>query len=264
MNWLLPYEIEAIKKFCIENKDEFRGYRYLAWLMIDKDVAYASPATVYNIMKRNSLINKWNQSGTEHEKGFRQPEKPNEQWHTDFAFVKISGVFYYFAAVLDGFSRKILVWDLFQDMTEFSVELLITKAKELYPDAIPRIIHDNGSQYTNDDLKKLLAQFGMADSKTRPYHPQSNGKIERFHRTLREEHVRRTPYISVSEAEIRMADWITFYNSERLNGAIFYLTPDEVFEGRMKERIAERKNKLHTANIKRQDFWKSQQKQIAG
>lgn len=60
MNWLLPCEIEAIKQFCVENRDEFRGCRYLAWLMIDKDVAYASPATVYNIMKRNSLINKWN------------------------------------------------------------------------------------------------------------------------------------------------------------------------------------------------------------
>lgn len=115
-------------------------------------------------------------------------------------------------------------------MSEFSVEILITKAKELYPNATPRIIHDNGSQYTNDDLKKLLAEFGMADSKTRPYHPQSNGKIERFHRTLRTEHVRRTPYITISDAEIRMAEWITFYNSERLNGAIFYLTPDEVLK----------------------------------
>ena len=227
--------------------------------MIDQNIAYASPATVYNIMKRNLLINKWNQSGTEHEKGFKQPEKPNEQWHTDFAFVKISGVFYYFAAVLDGFSRKILVWDLFQDMKELNVEILITKAKELYPEAKPRIIHDNGSQYTNDDLKKLLAQLEIEDSKTRPFHPQSNGKIERFHRTLRTEHIRRTPYISASYAEIKMAEWITFYNSERLNGAIYYLTPDEVFEGRMKERLAERKNKLHTAIIKRQDYWKSQQ-----
>ena len=56
----------------------FRGYRYLAWLMIDENVAYASPATVYNIMKKNGLISKWNKSGEEHEKGFKQPEKPNE------------------------------------------------------------------------------------------------------------------------------------------------------------------------------------------
>lgn len=148
-------------------------------------------------------------------------------------------------------------------MTEFSVELLLTKTKELYPDATPRIIHDNGSQYTNDVLKKLLAQFGMADSKTMPYHPQSNGKIERFHRTLRTEYIRRTPYIELSDAEIRMSEWITFYNSERLKVAISYLTPDEVFEERMKERIAERENKFYTANIKRHDYWKSQQEKIA-
>lgn len=70
--WLLPWEREA-------NKDMFRGYRYLAWLMIDENVAYASPATVYNIMKKNGLISKWNKSGEEHEKGYKQPEKPNEQ-----------------------------------------------------------------------------------------------------------------------------------------------------------------------------------------
>ena len=176
--WLLPCEREAIKDFCAANNDEFRGYRYLAWHMVDMDIAYASPATVYNIMKRNGLINRWNKSGEAHEKGFHQPEKPNEQWHTDFSYIRIGGKFYYFSAVLDGYSRKILVWDLFEDMKEFNVELLVTKAKELYPDAKPRIIHDNGKQYVSDDFHKLLAQLEIVDSRTRPFHPQSNGKVD--------------------------------------------------------------------------------------
>ena len=113
--------------------------------------------------------------------------------------------------------------------------LLRTKAKELYPDARPRIIHDNGAQYVCDDFHKLLAQLEIEDSRTRPFHPQSNGKIERFHRTLRTEHVRRTPYVSASYAEMKIAEWICWYNSERLNGAVSYLTPDEVFEGKMGE-----------------------------
>jgi len=255
--WLLPEERKAIKTFCGANLDKFRGYRYLAWLMVDRDIAYASPATVYNIMKKNGLINRWNKSGKPHEKGFRQPERPNEQWHTDFSYIRIGGKFYYFSAVLDGFSRKILTWDLFEDMKEFNVELLITKAKDLYPDARPRIIHDNGAQYVCDDFHKLLAQLEIADSRTRPFHPQSNGKIERFHRTLRTEHVRRTPYVSVSYAEIKIAEWICWYNSERLNGAVSYLTPDEVFEGKMEERLAERKRKLYNAGIRRQEFWKN-------
>lgn len=147
--------------------------------------------------------------------------------NTDFSYIRIGGKFYYFSAVLDGFSRKILVWDLFEDMKEFNVELLVTKAKELYPNEKPRIIHDNG-------------------------------KVERFHRTLKTEHVRRTPYVSASYAEIKIAEWICWYNSERLNGAIFYLTPDEVFDGKMEERLVERKNKLYNASIKRQEFWKNQ------
>ena len=167
--WLLPWEQEAIRAYCEANKDMFRGYRYLAWLMIDENVAYASPATVYNIMKKNALISKWNKSSEEHEKGFKQPKKPNEQWHTDFSYIRIGTKFYYFSAVLDGYSRKILVWDLFDDMKEYNVELLITKAKELHPDAKPRIIHDNGKQYVANEFKNLLALLGIADSKTRPF-----------------------------------------------------------------------------------------------
>ena len=231
--------------------------------MVDRNIAYASPATVYNVMKSSNLISRWNKSGNEHEKGFKQPEKPNEQWHTDFSYIRIGSVFYYFSAVLDGYSRKILVWDLFEDMKEFNVELLLTKARELYPEAKPRIIHDNGAQYVNDDFKKFLAQISVADSKTRPFHPQSNGKVERLHRTLKTEHVRKTPYFSVTDAKQKMAEWITFYNSERLNGAIGYLTPDEVFEGKKEKRIAERESKLHNAIIKRQDYWKNQQKKAA-
>ena len=225
--------------------------------MIDLDIAYASPATVYNIMKKNGLISRWNKSGTEHEKGFKQPVSANEQWHTDFSYICIGGIFYYFSAILDGYSRKILVWDLFEDMTELNIEILVTRAKELYPDAKPRIIHDNGRQYLGDDLRKLFAKLSIEDSKTRPFHPQSNGKVERFHRTLKTEHVRRTPYLDYSDAELRMADWITWYNSERLNGAVKYLTPDEVFEGKMNERLAERRNKLHNASKRRQAYWES-------
>ncbi len=153
---------------------------------------------------------------------------------------------------------RYLAWDLFEDMKEYNVELLITRAKELYPDDRPRIIYDNGKQYVGEDFKKLLALLEIADSRTRPFHPQSNGKVERFHRTLKTEHVRRTPYVSASYAEIKMAEWIAWYNSGRLNGAISYLTPDEVFDGKKEKRLAERKQKLYDASIRRQEYWRNQ------
>ena len=95
-------------------------------------------------------------------------------------------------------------------------------------------------------------------ARTRPFHPQSNGKVERFHSPLKTEHVRRTPYVSASYAEIKMVEWIAWYNSERLNGAISCLTPDEVFDGKKEKRLAERKQKLYDASIRRQEYWRNQ------
>jgi len=88
-------------------------------------------------------------------------------------------------------------------------------------------------------------------------HPQSNGKLERFHRTLKGEHVRRSSYLSYEDACERMASWVAYYNSERLHSSICYLTPDDVFYGKKEKRLAERREKLHTANINRKAYWHS-------
>jgi hypothetical protein len=84
-----------------------------------------------------------------------------------------------------------------------------------------------------------------------------NGKLERFNRTLKTEHVRRAAYLSYEDACLRMAEWIAYYHEKRLHSAIWYLTPDDVFYGKMAERLAERKEKLHTAFIDRQEYWQA-------
>jgi len=257
--WTTPDEQKAIIGFCRTNKDMLFGYRYLAWLMVDRNIAFVSPATVYNIMKRNDLIHRWARpAGEEKTKGFDQPKAPNEQWHTDISYIKILGVFYYFISVMDGFSRKILVWGLFTSMDGINVEFLIAKAKERYPDANARIIHDNGKQFVSKDFYDLIALLELCETAASPSHPQSNGKLERFHEIFKTEHVRRTAYTGYDDAKEKMARWIRFYNSERLHGAIMYLTPEEVFAGKKEERIAERREKLHTAYINRRTYWQNQ------
>jgi transposase InsO family protein len=167
-------------------------------------------------------------------------------------------VFYYFISILDGYSRKILVWDLYQDMEGIRAELVLTKAREQYPLAKARIISDNGGQFVSKDFRELAALLEFEQTFTSPAHPQSNGKLERFHRTFKTEHVRQSAYFGYEDAKERMAVWMGYYNEARLHSAIWYLTPQEVFEGKMKVRLAERNEKLYTASINRRSYWQSE------
>ena len=158
---------------------------------------------------------------------------------------------------MDGYSRRLLAWRLCQNMEGINAQILVTETKELYPDAgRARIISDNGSQFISKDFEELLVLLEYEHTLTSANHPQSNGKLERFNRTIKTEHVRRTAYVNYQDAYQRMAKWIAYYNSERLHSAIWYLTPNDVFHGRTVDRLAERKEKLHTAFIKRQEYWR--------
>lgn len=140
-------------------------------------------------------------------------------------------------------------------MEGLNVEILVTRAKELYPEAHARIIHDDGKQFASGNFIDLVAKFELWETSTSPFHPQSNGKVERFHKTLKAEEVRRDAYQDYSDARRKMSDWINYYNSERLHSAIGFLTPDEVFAGKMGERLAERRTKLYNATRDREVYW---------
>jgi transposase InsO family protein len=254
-HWLTPDEYKAIISFC-ENRME-NGYRYLCWLMIDANIAYVSPATVYNTLKKAGLTKKWAEMEGEVKKGFDQPKAIHEHWHIDFSYIRVCGVFYYFISVMDGYSRKILAWMLCESMEGMWAEIIIAKTRELYTCANPRIISDNGSQFTSKDFHELTKLLEMKHTFTSPAHPQSNGKLERFHRTLKEEHVRTSAYFSYEDAKERMGRYINYYNVERLHAALLYLPPEDVFQGLKEIRIAERREKLYTAIISRRNYWQS-------
>ena len=160
---------------------------------------------------------------------------------------------------MDGYSRKILDWALCENMEGINIELLVARVKEKYPEAKARIIHDNGKQFISKDFKSLVSLLELYETAARICHPQSNGKLERFHSTLKTEHVRQTAYFSYEDAKEKMAQWIDFYNSGRLNGALLYLTPADYFEGRKESGLAERREKLHTADINRKAYRLQQQ-----
>jgi transposase InsO family protein len=254
--YLTPDEIRAIILYCSANP--LKGYRVQSWEMVDANVAYVSCSSVYNIIKRYNLGKKWAEVEEMKKKGFDQPVAVHEQWHIDFSYIRIGGAFYYFLGILDGYSRRMLNWRLCRNMEGINAEILVAETKELYPEARnPRIISDNGSQFISKDFEELLVFLEFGHTLTSANHPQSNGKLERFNRTLKSEHVRRSAYINFKDACIRMSEWIAYYNSKRLHSAIWYLTPNDVFYNRTEGRLAERKEKLHTAFINRQEYWRS-------
>jgi transposase InsO family protein len=259
--YLTPEETEAIVNYCriACSSHPEKGYRTLCWEMVDKNIACVGESSVYNVINRYKLAKTWEEIVEQAGGGFVQPKAVHEQWHTDFSYIKIRGSFYYFVSILDGYSRRILNWRLCETMEGIQVEVLVTETKELYPQAKnPRLISDNGSQFISHDFNELLIVLEIGHTFTRANHPQSNGKLERFHRTLKSEHTRRSAYVDEEDARVRMALWLAYYNSERLHRAIGYLTPDDVFYGRRDSRLAERREKLHTARITRQEYWQAQ------
>jgi hypothetical protein len=167
--------------------------------------------------------------------------------------------------MLGGYSRRILNWRLCGTMEGVNAEVLVTETREQYPEAQhPCLISGNGSQFISRDFKELLIMLEIGHTFTRANHPQSNGKLERFHRTLKTEHTRRPAYVDGTDARARMALWLAYYNSERLHSANGYLTPDDVFYGRRETRLAERREKLHTAKSTRQAYWKAKGRQPCG
>ncbi|MCL4219564.1 MAG: integrase core domain-containing protein, partial [Candidatus Hydrogenedentes bacterium] len=120
-----------------------------------------------------------------------------------------------------------------------------------HPGATPRIISDNGPQFVSKDFKEFIRISGMTHVKTSPYYPQSNGKIERWHKSLKAECIRPKTPLSLEDARRVVDEFVTYYNNVRLHAAIGYVTPKDMLEGRQAEIHAERDRKLEAAREER-------------
>ena len=248
--WLLAWEKAAIVDFHFRHPGE--GYRRLAWMMVDADVVAASPSSVWRVLKIAGLLNRCGRAESTKGKGFVQPLTPHEHWHSDISYLNIAGTFYYFFGLIDGASRFLVHWEIRESMKEADLEIVIERAKAVYPQARPRIISDNGPQYVSHDFHEFIRLSGMTHVRTSPYYPQSNGKIERFHGSLKRECIRpRTP-VSLDDARRLVGRFVNYYNTERLHSAIGYVAPAAVLEGRAEGIRAERTRKLLAARTARQ------------
>jgi putative transposase len=219
--------------------------------MLDQDVVAVSPSSVYRVLDGAGLTKRHNSKPSLKGKGFDQPAKPHEHWHVDVSYINIAGTFYYLCTLLDGYSRFIVHWEIRERMTEADVEVIVQRAREQYPDARPRIISDNGPQFIARDFKEFIRICGMTHVRTSPYYPQSNGKIERWHKTLKGECIRVKTPLSLEDARRIVVEFVQYYNESRLHSAIGYVTPADKLAGRERVIFAERDRKLEAARERR-------------
>jgi putative transposase len=229
--WLEDWEKQAILDY--HERHPLEGYRSLAFMMLDDDVVAASPSSVYRVLKQaGRLDRKWRKTSRKGT-GFVQPLRPHEHWHIDVSYINIGGTFYFLCSLLDGYSRYLVHWELRESMKEWEVETVVQRGLEKFPGEKPRIISDNGPP-TNAPRRC------------------PNGKLERWHGSLKRECIRPACPESLDEARQQVQRYVDQYNHARLHSAIEYLTPADKLNGLGQLILDERDRKLEESRARRQ------------
>jgi transposase InsO family protein len=217
-------------------------------LKITDDGLYISESTVYCILKREGLIKPAEIKGFKASHEYHHKTKrPNEMWATDCSYLKVTGWgYYYLVTVMDDFSRFILAWQLKTDMSANSLIDVTQEAVDLTGMTdVPVedrtcLLSDNGAGYLSRKFNEYLGLVKIKHIVASPYHPQTNGKIERYHRTIKGK-INLVPYDTPSELENEIASFVRYYNYYRYHEALKNVTPNDVYTGRQIEILEHRK-----------------------
>ncbi len=193
---------------------------------------------------------------------FQHPTKRvHEMWQTDFTYFRvIHWGWYYLSTVLDDFSRYIIAWKLSSTMAATDVKdtldqaLAVTGVDQIRVKHRPRLLSDNGPAYLSGELREYLGERRMAHTRGAPYHPQTQGKIERYHRTMKNV-VKLQHYYFPWELEAALRDFVGYYNNERYHESLDNVTPADLYFGRQYAVLTERdKIKRLTMNRRRKEY----------
>lgn len=221
--------------------------RKLAVTFTDQKRYFVSEASVYRLLKAHDLITSPAFILLKAADRFDHPTTaPNQLWQTDFTYLKVIGWgWFYLSTVLDDFSRYILAWKLCTTMTATDVSdtlQMALKASGLNRVKLrhrPRLLSDNGPSYVSADLGKWLEQNDLAHTRGRPYHPMTQGKIERWHRSMKNQILQENYYLP-GELEARIADFVAYYNTQRYHESLDNVTPEAVYFGRAQSILKKR------------------------
>jgi len=253
-----PEEAQAVCAFALEHPA--MGYKRLAWLMVDEDVAYLRPYQVYRILQEANLLMRRPRLVEEELRRPPEPDHPDQLWHIDLMYLYIPPRWYYLVDILDGYSRFLVHWSLNLTLEAHTVTLTVQQALErldgCHPGE-PRLVHDHGSQFLSFEWRSFISSVGLMEIRTRLAHPESNGRLERLHRTHREEGLIGEGLRDYYQAVDAMKRWSWYYNYKRPHSALGYMPPAEYYRGDPKARWAERHRKLAQAAEERRVYWRT-------
>jgi len=253
-----PEEVAAVCAFALQYSA--LGYKRLTWAMVDRDLACLRPYQVYRILQERQLLRRRPQPPVEALPRPPAAERPDQVWHVDLMYVYVPPRWYYLVDILDAYSRFLVHWSLNLTMTADTVTLTVQQALDTLAhrrDNEPKIVHDHGSQFLSQEWRTFIEGARVTDIKTRVAHPESNGLLERLHRTHREEGLIGAEAADYYQALEDMASWGHYYNHERPHSALGCLYPADYYRGDPASRLAERERKLSEALSQRILYWKA-------
>jgi transposase InsO family protein len=253
-NRITPEEEDKILTVARESP-ELSSRQLSAWITDNEGFA-VSESTVYRLLRREGLVKRLEVQLVAGKEYHTKTTRPHQMWATDASYFRVVGWgYYYLVTVMDDHSRIILAWRLQKDMSANSlIEVIqdavdVTGMTDVPVEDRTRLLSDNGAGYVSRSFRDYLHLVGIRHVLAAPYHPQTNGKLERYHRSIKRE-VNQLPYELPSQLEQAIADFVDYYNYRRYHKALGNVTPADVLYGR-REQILQRRKEVQIQTINR-------------
>lgn len=248
-------ESERAQIIAVANALPLEGYRKVA-SYVERDGVYVSASSVYRILsKEGLLISRKRRRRTAGDRYVHEPTRPGELWATDICYVFVEGFgFFYLFSVLDAYSRYVVHWELRPTMTTDDAKAVIGAAVRkggITPGHRLRLLHDNGTQFVSRPFKRFLRELGIQQVRTAYRHPETNGRLERYHLTLKDATVRLESYRTPAAARAAIEHFVYEYNTQRPHQALDYVTPASAHFGYADELRQRRRQRRHAARAYR-------------
>jgi transposase InsO family protein len=255
-NQITPNEERRILAVAREFPD-LSSRQLSAWIT-DHEGFAVSESTVYRILKREGLVKRQETQPSAAKEYHTKTTRPHQMWATDASYFRVVGWgYYYLVTVMDDYSRFILGWKLQKDMSANSLIEVVQEAvdatgmTDVPVEDRTRLLSDNGAGYVSRAFRDYLRLVGIGHILSAPFHPQTNGKVERYQQSLKKE-VNQLPYELPSELERAIAAFVDYYNYRRYHKALGDVTPADVLYGRREELLKRRKEvRIQTVNHRR-------------